>query len=135
MPSRREESKNKADHCGVQKWPSKIELQKEAIIEVLLTLTRNHVLRLAMLKKGLRKKKRNNNNNNNNNNSSSSSSSSSSKQRQKTNHRLQQVVGVTKLGNTSRNEHKYSSFCRSSKKCEKKVSLQTSTKTAHHCLC
>ena len=58
----------------------------------LLTLTRNKVLRLAMLKMNLRKKKMRNNNNNNNNNNSSSSISISIKPQQKMNHRLQQVA-------------------------------------------
>ena len=32
-------------------------------------------------------------------------------------------------------EHKYTFFCRTSKRCGKKVRLHTSTKTARHCLC
>jgi ribosomal protein L19E len=43
----------------------KIKIEEEAINEILVTLTRNQVLRLAMSKKSLKKKKRNNNNNNN----------------------------------------------------------------------
>jgi len=86
----------------------KIKLKEETISEILLTLTWNHVLRLAMLKK------RNNNNNN--------SSSSSSKPRQKTNHRLQQVAEDYQTGDHVK-EHKYSSFCLSSKRCERKVRL------------
>jgi len=42
---------------------------------------------------------------------------------------------ITKLGTASKKEHKYSSFCQSSKRCEKKVRLNTSTKTARLCLC
>jgi hypothetical protein len=51
----------------------------------LLTLSQNHVLRLAILKTSLRKKKRNNNKKNN--------SSSSNKPQQKTNDGLQSGVG------------------------------------------
>jgi len=38
----------------------KIKLKEEAISEIPLTMTWNHLLRLAMLKKILRKKRRNN---------------------------------------------------------------------------
>ena len=41
------------------------------------------------------------------------------KPQQKWKHRLQQVA-ITKLGTASRKEHKYSSVCQSSKRCEKK---------------
>ena len=84
----------------------------------LLTPTPNQVLGLAMLKTILsnkkktkkkkksrgRKKVRNNNN---------------SKPQQKSNHRLQHVVDY-RLGTASRKEHKYSSFCWSIRRCEKK---------------
>ena len=39
MSSLREESKNKENRCGVQKWPRKIELQEEAIREILVADT------------------------------------------------------------------------------------------------
>jgi hypothetical protein len=68
-------------------------------------LTLNRVLRLAILKSISRRKKRFKNNN-------------SSKPQQKSKHRLRQVADY-KLGTTSRKEHKYSSFSRSSKRLEK----------------
>jgi len=93
----------------------KIKLKEEAISEIPLTLTPNHVLRLAMLKKSLRKKKGNKNSNNINN---------SSKPRQKLYHRLQQVAEDYQTGDHVK-EHKYSSFCWSSKRYERKVRLHT----------
>jgi hypothetical protein len=39
VPSRREESKNKENHCGVQKWRRKIELLEEVIREILVADT------------------------------------------------------------------------------------------------
>ena len=80
----------------------------------LVTPTLNQVLRLAILTI-LRKR-----------------NSWSSKPRQKSYHRLQQVADC-QPGDRLK-EQKYSSFCRSSKRCEK-VRLHTSTKIARHCAC
>jgi hypothetical protein len=82
----------------------KIKLE-ETISEFLVAdmVTQNQVLKLAMLKMSLR------NNNNNNNN----------KPKKKMNHRLQNVAEDYQPGDSLRKEHKYSSFYRSSKRCEK----------------
>jgi len=76
-----------------------------------LTLTPNQVLRLGMLKMSLRNDDDGSNNSNNNNNNN--------KPQQKSKHRLQQMVDYQPRY-CLKEEHKYSSFCQSSKRCEKK---------------
>ena len=93
----------------------KITLDEEAISEILVAdTTLNQVLRLAILKTILkrRKKKRINNN------TTTTTTTTNSKPQQKSKHRLQRVVDY-QPGTASRKEHKYSSFCRSSERCEK----------------
>jgi len=90
---------------GLEQWPGKKQnLSRVPSVKFwLLTPTRNQMLRLAMLKVILRKKKKRNNNNR-----------SSCRPQNKLNHRLQKVADY-QHGNRLK-KHKYSSFCRSSKR-------------------
>ena len=94
---------------GLEKWAAKKQNLREPSVKFrLLTPTGNQMLRLAMLKVILRKKKRNN--------------SSSCRLQQKSNHRLQQVADY-QPGDRLK-EHKYSSFCQSSKRWTMKLFFQ-----------
>ena len=105
-PSHRQESKQgRPLQVSSNGWGKKSNSRRKPSVTFwLLTPTWNQVLRLAMVKMGLRKKRNNNN----------------SKPQQKTNHRPQQVAEDYQPGVTSGQEHKYSSFCQSNKRCEKR---------------
>jgi len=84
-----------------------------------LILTWYQVLRLAMLETILRKKKNNNNN---------------CKLQHRLNHRLQCMVDY-QLGDCLKEGTQIFILLLAQRKVWQKVSLHTSTKTAHHCLC